>query len=192
MKNVKPLSNCLQELAPQALSLSGRVHRDVDDGRTPLLHAQAEDSDSPAITQKTQQPHCLIGAVTLDGPGSAFPALGRRPGTYFNEHTLLLRNAVSYTEAGKPSLAADLFAEVITAGTLSRRDVGFFNARRSAALALSGEPDEAARIGTFSAEVAQAMKSERTMRVLREVSQTLSRWRSRSVVREFHEALQAV
>ena len=112
-------------------------------------------------------------------------------GAYFNEDTLLLRNAVSYTEAGKPSLAAELFGRIITAGTLSRRDVGFFNARRSAALALSGEPDEAARIGTASAEVARAMKSERTMRVLGEVSQTLSRWHSRPVVREFREALPA-
>ncbi|WP_329397816.1 XRE family transcriptional regulator [Streptomyces melanogenes] len=122
-------------------------------------------------------------------------AAGSEPsglGAYFNEHTLLLRNAVSYTEAGKPGLAADLFGKIIAAGTLSRRDIGFFNARRSAALALSGEPDEAARIGTASAGVARAMKSERTLRVLDEVSQTLSRWRSRPVVREFREALRAV
>lgn len=112
-------------------------------------------------------------------------------GAYFNEDTLLLRNAVSYTEAGKPSLAADLFGRIIAAGTLSRRDVGFFNARRSAALALSGEPDEAARIGIVSAKVAREMKSERTMRVLGEVSQTLSRWRSRPAVREFREAIPA-
>ena len=110
-------------------------------------------------------------------------------GAYFNEDTLLLRNAVSYTEAGKPGMAADLFGRIIAAGTLSCRDVGFFNARRSAALALSGEPDEAARIGTASAKVAQAMKSERTMRVLGEVSQTLNRWRSRPAVREFREKI---
>ncbi|WP_178880299.1 XRE family transcriptional regulator [Streptomyces acidiscabies] len=110
-------------------------------------------------------------------------------GAYFNEDTLLLRNAVSYTEAGKPRMAADLFGRIIAAGTLSRRDVGFFNARRSAALALSGEPDEAARIGTASAKVAQAMKSERTMRVLHEVSQTLNRWRSRPTVREFRDQI---
>ncbi|MFE2184526.1 XRE family transcriptional regulator [Streptomyces sp. NPDC059455] len=110
-------------------------------------------------------------------------------GAYFNEYTLLLRNAVSYTEAGKPGIAADLFGEIISAGTLSRRDTGFFNARRAAALALSGEPDEAAEVGTASAEVAQAVQSERTMRVLGEVLQTLSRWRSRPAVRNFPEAL---
>ncbi|MGA6157831.1 XRE family transcriptional regulator [Stenotrophomonas sp. NPDC087984] len=112
-------------------------------------------------------------------------------GAYFNEHTLLLRNAVSYTEAGKPGIAADLFGEIISAGTLSRRDTGFFNARRAAALALGGEPDEAAEVGIASAEVAQAVQSERTVRVLGEVLQTLSRWRSRPAVRKFREALRA-
>ncbi|MEU5644392.1 XRE family transcriptional regulator [Streptomyces milbemycinicus] len=112
-------------------------------------------------------------------------------GAYFNEHTLLLRNAVSYTEAGKPGIAADLFGEIISAGMLSHRDTGFFNARRAAALALSGEPDEAARVGAASAVVAQAVQSERTIRVLGEVLQTLSRWRSRPAVREFREAFRA-
>ena len=112
-------------------------------------------------------------------------------GGYFNESTLLLRNAVSYIEAGKPGRAAGLFGEIIAAGTLSRRDTGFFSARRAVALALSGEPDEAARIGKAAAEVAETVKSERTMRVLGEVSQTLGRWRGRPAVREFREALRA-
>ncbi|MEW2166203.1 hypothetical protein AB0912_24855 [Streptomyces sp. NPDC007084] len=63
------------------------------------------------------------------------------------------------------------------------------DAVRILSLALSGEPDEAARIGTASAKVAQAMKSERTLRVLGEVSQTLDRWRGRPVVREFRQEI---
>ena len=43
--------------------------------------------------------------------------------------------------------------------------MGFFSAWRAAALALSGEPDEAARVGQAAAEVAEAVNSERTMRV---------------------------
>ncbi|MBK3640464.1 helix-turn-helix transcriptional regulator [Streptomyces sp. MBT33] len=112
-------------------------------------------------------------------------------GTYFNGHTRLLRDAITYTEAGKPSLAADLFSDVMSTGTLSHRDTGFFNARRAAALALSGEPDEAARVGKASAAVAQEVRSERTVRVLGEVLQTLGRWRSRPAVREFRESLTA-
>ncbi|GAA2990243.1 hypothetical protein GCM10020227_68860 [Streptomyces flavovirens] len=67
----------------------------------------------------------------------------------------------------------------------------FFNARRAAALALSGEPDEAARIGTSSAAVAHEVKSERTVRVLGDVLQSLDRWRGRPAVREFRESLTA-
>ncbi|MFJ8252971.1 XRE family transcriptional regulator [Streptomyces sp. NPDC094466] len=110
-------------------------------------------------------------------------------GAYFNAQTRLLRDAITYTEAGKPSYAADLFRDVLSAGTLSHRDTGFFNARRAAALALSGEPDEAAVIGKASAAVAYEVKSERTVRVLGEVLQTLDRWRSRPAVREFRESL---
>ena len=112
-------------------------------------------------------------------------------GAYFTESTLLLRNAVTLTEAGKPSMAAELFGDVIAAGGLSVRDGGFFNARRAAALALSGEPDEAATVGKESAGVAHAMKSERTVQVLGEVLQSLARWRGRPAVREFREALHA-
>ncbi|ELP66045.1 Tat pathway signal sequence domain protein [Streptomyces turgidiscabies Car8] len=125
----------------------------------------------------------LLGAATEDD--------GDGLGAYFTGHTRLLRDAITFTEAGKPSTAAVMFSDVISAGALSNRDTGFFNARRAAALALSGEPDEAARVGKSSAEVAHDMKSERTVRVLGEVLQTLDRWRTRPAVREFREALSA-
>ncbi|KPI28075.1 hypothetical protein OK074_6883 [Actinobacteria bacterium OK074] len=126
-------------------------------------------------------------ALLTNAPDDQPDALG----AYFNVHTRLLRDAITYTEAGKPSLAADLFSDVMSTGTLSHRDTGFFNARRAAALALSGEPDEAARVGKESAQVAHEVRSERTVRVLGEVLQTLDRWRSRPAVREFRESLTA-
>ncbi|MFE3858440.1 helix-turn-helix domain-containing protein [Streptomyces griseorubiginosus] len=112
-------------------------------------------------------------------------------GAYFSDDTRLVRDAITLTEAGKPSLAVDLFSDVLSAGALSHRDTGFFNARRAAALALSGEPDEAAKVGTASAAVAYEVRSERTVRVLGEVLQTLDRWRSRPAVRAFRESLTA-
>ncbi|MFJ3896845.1 helix-turn-helix domain-containing protein [Streptomyces sp. NPDC090083] len=112
-------------------------------------------------------------------------------GASFTSPTRVLRDAITLTEAGKPGLAADLFSDVLTTGALSRRDTGFFNARRAAALALSGEPDEAAKVGKASAAVAHEVKSERTVRVLGEVLQTLDCWRSRPAVREFRESLTA-
>lgn len=112
-------------------------------------------------------------------------------GAYFNDYTLRLRNASCYTEAGRPGQAAELFAEVLTNGLLSRRDAGYFRARRAVALALSGEPDEAATTGLESVEVARATNSQRTLRVLAEVVQTLTPWRSRPGPRELREALLA-
>jgi hypothetical protein len=112
-------------------------------------------------------------------------------GAYFNEGTLLLRSASCYTEAGKPARAAALFNDVITSGALSRRDEGYFRARRAAALALSGEPEEAATVGLESVQVAKAINSERTIRVLAEVVRTLTPWSRRPAVRALREALLA-
>ncbi len=80
---------------------------------------------------------------------------------------------------------------MIASGALSRRDEGFFRARRAAALALSGEPDEAATVGLESAHVGKAISSERTIRVLKKVVHTLTPWNRRPAVRALREALSA-
>src|ERR1017187_4237341 len=122
------------------------------------------------VEQKMDQARTLLTSSSPDDdpPGP--------DGAYFTVETLMLRQATCYTEAGKPAKAAALFPDVIASGTLSRRDAGFFRARRAAALALSGEPDEAAAIGL---EAVQETNSERTMRVLADVVGTLAPWRSR-------------
>ncbi|MEU6402852.1 XRE family transcriptional regulator [Streptomyces sp. NPDC046985] len=135
------------------------------------------------VNLKLDEAHGLLTTVRDDDPTPL--------GAYFTEDTLLLRNAVAYTEAGKPRMAVELFGEAIAMGTLSRRDTGFFTARRAAAVALCGEPDEAAQLGRESAEVAHTMKSERTLRVLSEVLHTLDRWSGRPAVRDFRESLHA-
>lgn len=134
-----------------------------------------------AVRQKLDEAHELLAAVPGDDPTLL--------GAYFTEDTLLLRNAVAYTEAGKPGIAVELFGEAIATGKLSRRDTGFFNARRAAAVALCGEPDEAAQLGRESAGVAHTVKSERTLRVLGEVLHTLDRWSGRPAVQDFREVL---
>lgn len=84
-----------------------------------------------------------------------------------------------------------MFDEVLANAGLSRRDAGFFGARRAAALALSGEPDEAATVGLESIEVAAVTSSRRTFVVLGEVMDTLAPWRGRPVVRELQDAMAA-
>jgi hypothetical protein len=110
-------------------------------------------------------------------------------GAYFTNATLLLRRATCYTEAGKPAKAAALFGDVIASGGLSRRDTGFFRARRAAALALSGEPDEAAAVGLRAVQVAKETNSERTMRLLIDVVGTLTPWSGRPGPRALKHAL---
>jgi len=138
-----------------------------------------------AVERKLDDARALLAALE---PDDEQPGL---LGAYFNEGTLLLRSASCYTEAGDPARAAALFYEVITSGALSRRDEGFFRARRASALALSGEPDEAATVGLESVQVAKAMNSERTIRVLMEVVRALNSWSHRPAVCALREALSA-
>ncbi|MDQ2875009.1 MAG: hypothetical protein M3Y33_09545 [Actinomycetota bacterium] len=111
-----------------------------------------------AVEQEMDAARELLAVAALNddqpGPGSA----------YFTMDTLRLRQAACYTEAGKPAKGAVLFAGVIASGELSRGDAGFSGARRAAALALSGEPDEAAAVGLQAVEVARETNSERTVR----------------------------
>jgi hypothetical protein len=137
----------------------------------------------PAIERKLDDARQLLAQATADGEQ---PGL---PGAYFTDNTLLLRNASSFTEAGKPARAAMVFGEVLTRGSLSRRDTGYFRARRAAALALSGEPDEAARVGLASLDIAIATNSRRTLRVLTEVIRMLTPWNGRPPVHELREAM---
>lgn len=110
-------------------------------------------------------------------------------GGAFTDGTLRLRSTACYTEAGKPGQAAEMLGDIIAGDSLSARDAGYFQARRSAALALIGEPDEAAILGLKAARVAQATRSGRTTVVLTDMMQTLSRWGARPHVRELREAL---
>ncbi|WP_143876208.1 XRE family transcriptional regulator [Nocardia fluminea] len=107
----------------------------------------------------------------------------------FAESTLRVRSAVCYTEAGKPQRATELFGQVLMTGGLSRRDAGFFGARRAKALALSGEPDEAAAVATKSVAVGLETRSERTIKVVVDVLRTLAPWDHRPGVRQLRDAV---
>lgn len=159
--------------------LPARVHAEVTQQEALGLAMTGEPLD--AVKEKLDKARSLLASVPSDDPNQL--------GASLTEDTLILRNAVTYTEAGKPSMAVELFSEAIASETLSRRDTGFFNARRAAAVALCGEPDEAAQLGRESAEVAHVMKSERTLRLLSDVLHTLDRWNGRPAVRDFREAL---
>jgi transcriptional regulator with XRE-family HTH domain len=112
-------------------------------------------------------------------------------GAYFDDHTLLLRNASCYTEVGTPAQAAALFHDVLTSGALSHRDMGYYRARRAAALALSGEPGDAAAVALTAVQVAKATSSQRTLRVLTDVVRILAPWSAHPDARALRDAMLA-
>lgn len=119
-------------------------------------------------------------------PGAATPT-----NSHFTAVTLQLRSAAVYTEAGVPDRAAGIFEGILSTGSLSRRDTGLFGARRAAALALSGHPDEAAAAALDALRIAHATSSGRTLTILADVGRTLEPWRARPGPRDFREAMLA-
>jgi hypothetical protein len=64
-----------------------------------------------------------------------------------------------------------------------------FGARQAKALALGGEPDEAATVAVMAVTVARETRSERTMNVVVEVVRALDPWRNRPSVRMLSDVL---
>jgi tetratricopeptide (TPR) repeat protein len=115
-----------------------------------------------------------------------------RLGGSFDQGTLTLRTASCYVEAGKPRRAAELYEQVLSAGLLSRRDRGYFLARLASALALAGEPDEAAEKGLEAVQFASATTSQRTKRELMRTVASLQPWCNRPGPRALREAVASV
>lgn len=135
------------------------------------------------IEQKLDQARELLDDIPLDDG-----QLGQL-GCSFDEGALTLRAASCYIEAGKPHQAAALYGHVLAADGLSRRDRGYFLARRTSSLALAGEPDEAADTGLEAVHLASATSSQRTKRELIRALAALKPWRNRPGPRELREAL---
>ncbi|MFI0421088.1 helix-turn-helix domain-containing protein [Spongiactinospora sp. 9N601] len=134
------------------------------------------------VERKLDDAHYLLTRATDTGEPNEL-------GDLFNEGTLLLRSTACYTEAGKPARAAKILGGIIATGGLSSRDAGYFQARRAAALALTGEPDEAAMVGLKAAQIAHETCSRRTWTVLMDTMRVLSRWNTRPLVRSLCVAL---
>ncbi|SDI20323.1 hypothetical protein SAMN05421505_13817 [Sinosporangium album] len=133
------------------------------------------------VEVKLDEARGLLSGVSEEEPGTL--------GSSFTEHMLLLRSSACFTEAGKPARAAEILESIIAGGSLSYRDVGYFQARHAAALALIGEPDQAATLGLAAARVARATRSRRTITVLGDVVESMGRWQRRPQVRALQDFL---
>lgn len=119
---------------------------------------------------------------TLDASRAWFEraTADERPlGKHYSATTLMIQTASCYIEAGQPRLAANLYQQAFDVGPLSERDQGYFLARRALALALAGEPDDAAATGLEALRIAAARSSHRTIHQLRRTVRRLEPWSTR-------------
>jgi hypothetical protein len=116
---------------------------------------------------------------------------GSQLSRHYSRANLTLQTASCYIEAGQPARAAGLYHGVLKGESLSRRDQGYFLARRAFSLALAGQPDEAAAVGLTSVRLADATNSLRTKRELGRVVRTLGPWATRPGPKELGQALRA-
>lgn len=121
----------------------------------------------------------------LDGAGPAESPLG----AHFNATLLNMQTAICYTEAGEPRRSVELYEKTLKETHFSRRDYGFFLSLMANSLALSGEPDQAAKTALVSARRAAETNSRRTKEELRRVVGVLKPWHNRPDVQELREAL---
>ncbi len=162
--------------------LSARVRAEVTQQEARGLAMIGEPHD--AIERKLERARTLLTDAEDDDAEDQL-------GAHYTEDSFALRTASCYVEAGRPQRAAEMYANVLANGTLSRRDRGYFLARRASALALAGEPDQAAVVGLESFHLAASTNSRRTKRELARTLSSLRPWTGRPKTRELREALTA-
>ncbi|MCP3797977.1 helix-turn-helix domain-containing protein [Allokutzneria sp. A3M-2-11 16] len=140
--------------------------------------------DNALVERKLDEAHQLLADVSADSGDHQL-------GAHYNTSLLTLQTAICYTEAGQPRRATELYREWLSTNHFSRRDYGYFLSLMASTLALSGEPDEAARTGVVSAALAAETNSQRTVQELHKVLDTLKPWENRAGVRELREAVTA-
>lgn len=113
------------------------------------------------------------------------------PGAHYSEKLLTLQTAVCLTESGRPAEAVVLYQRILGSGIVSARDDAYFRILLSASLALSGEPDEAARTACGALPVAAATHSRRSIAEARSLLGALQPWRQRTQVRALEDAVRA-
>ncbi|MFE3601936.1 XRE family transcriptional regulator [Streptomyces sp. NPDC059142] len=142
-------------------------------------------TDIGHVERKLDESRELLGNARRFETGQPAAQLGGHYGT----ELLSMQTAICYCEAGRPQRAIAIYKEKLTAGAFSRRDHGYFLSLMGGTLALAGEPDEAARTGLDALGIAAETSSVRTAHELGRLSDRLSPWKHRPLVRELRDAL---
>ncbi|MBE1464629.1 helix-turn-helix domain-containing protein [Kibdelosporangium phytohabitans] len=120
----------------------------------------------------------------LEGAGAS-SAVPEETGAHYNSELLRIQTAICRTEAGQPGRAVELYQRSLQTNQFSQRDRGYFSSLMASALALAGEPDEAAGVALAAWPLAVRTDSGRTTAELKKVLVALQPWRARATVREF-------
>jgi hypothetical protein len=123
---------------------------------------------------------------------STEPRAEDEPGCHYNDQLLALQTAICMSEAGRPAEAVVLYEEILAADTTSRRDRAYFSILMATSLAMSGEPDEAARVGCTALPTAVATGSRRSLGEANVLIGVLWPWRQRAQVRVLVDLLRSV
>ena len=143
-----------------------------------MLGASGED-----IERRLDGAYALLSTVERHGSDD-------EPGCHYSERLLGLQSALCLSDAGRPRDAILRYRTIISSD-LSPRDHAYFSILMATALALSGEPDEAAQLACSSLPVAMASSSRRSVREARTLAGALAPWRERHLVRELHDVLRS-
>ncbi|ANY08394.1 hypothetical protein AFB00_21315 [Pseudonocardia sp. HH130630-07] len=123
-------------------------------------------------------------AVAAEQPDRNDPALQH------DEALFGIQIAICLCEAGRPRDAFHQYRSVDTR-SLSQRDQAYVSILTARALALSGEPDEAAVMAQQSVPIAAAAGSRRSLGEARRLARTLEPWRSRHAVQDLGHVLRS-
>ncbi|MFB9363596.1 helix-turn-helix domain-containing protein [Actinoplanes nipponensis] len=104
---------------------------------------------------------------------------------------LTLREASCWIEAAEPERAAPLYEAGLSAGGLSLRDAGYFQARQAFALAQAQAPDLAAEQAYEALTASVRTGSRRTHRAVVATRAALTPWQKRDAVAALDDALTA-
>lgn len=137
------------------------------------------------VERKLDSARELVADTSSDSNGQA----GSDLSAHYDLSLLTVQTAICYSEAGHPQRAVEIYQECLSEDTFSHRDYGYFLSLMALALALAGEPDEAARVGIASFSIATTTKSARTIKELIRLLDRLSPWLNRTSVREFRDVL---
>jgi len=136
------------------------------------------------VQRKLYEARALLHRANSDHPNDA-------PGSSYDERLLDLQTAVCLTESGRPRDAVGGYQKLFAGATFCTRDRAYFSTLMATALALSGEPEEAAATVCKVLPAAIKTNSRRTVREAHIVASALRPWSKRPAVRDLDEALAA-